>query len=611
MGPLHRELRRTLLKLGGAGPLTDGELLGRFAAQQDQVAFEEIVRRHGPMVLRVCQRVLHHAQDAEDALQATFIVLARKASLIAKAESVASWLHGVAFRVSLKAKTSAGRRRVHERRAEKSAVVEDGPQEPSADEWRVVRSAMDAELGHLPDKYRAPVVLCYLEGKTNQEAAQQLGCPMGTVAYRLSRARDLLRDRLLRRGLTLPAGGIAAVLAQEAATAAAGTMPPTLLAVTVQGAAATELPPQVVALVDATLRSMAPRKLRMAAAMVVATGVLGLGATMFVRWAGAKPLDVGAPRSAPVAAPPRSVPGAIIWDPVQQVFVPIANPRSEILSAAWSADGKVLAIGFSGGVSLYDGSASAKRTAFGSEGEVVLQGLPFDVHKGLPVTRMVFSPDGRTLASLAGGERDGELALWDMRSLQMTSVIPFRGTVSYKRLPTDARPETQLAFTPGGATLIQHIERSGVHLWDVASGSQKPLALPDGCSCLSVSPDGTTLALFRERTRDILVWDLATRQERRAYRVDGNNVAFHVAVSPQGQQLALEVQTITGEVGVFLIEVGSRKGRRISGEGWSGWPGKNLEFSPDGTKLMRTGTNSAQHAQVDVGKGASGTTSVP
>src|SRR5262245_48343397 len=122
MGPLGKMLRRTLFKLGSAGPLSDGQLLERFRAQQDQAAFEELVRRHGPMVLRVCQRVLHHAQDAEDAYQATFIVLMRKAEAVARMESVGGWLHGVAFRVALKAKAQ-----VSHRAARDKASCEGGP----------------------------------------------------------------------------------------------------------------------------------------------------------------------------------------------------------------------------------------------------------------------------------------------------------------------------------------------------------------------------------------------------------------------------------------------------------------------------------------------------
>src|SRR5262249_46510385 len=153
----------------------------------------------------VCRRVLASAGDADDAFQATFLVLVRKARSIAKRDSVASWLHGVAHRVALDARAAAARRRAHERRGAAMPTEEMPPDGTRAE----VRQVLDEELGRLPEKYRAPLVLCYLEGKTNDEAAGQLGCTRGTVAGRLSRARDLLRGRLARRGVTLTAAAVA------------------------------------------------------------------------------------------------------------------------------------------------------------------------------------------------------------------------------------------------------------------------------------------------------------------------------------------------------------------------------------------------------------------
>src|SRR5262249_12460506 len=155
-----------------AAILTDEQLLARFVASQDQVAFEELVRRHGPMVLRVCRRILHHAQDAEDAFQATFIVLMRKARTISRRELLANWLHGVAFRVALKAKNSAGQR--HARATgSMDTVLEDNSQIQGTGDttWRDLRPLLDEEVHLLPERYRAPIVLCYLEGKTNEETA--------------------------------------------------------------------------------------------------------------------------------------------------------------------------------------------------------------------------------------------------------------------------------------------------------------------------------------------------------------------------------------------------------------------------------------------------------
>jgi RNA polymerase sigma factor (sigma-70 family) len=174
---------------------TDSQLLKRFAGQRDPVAFAALVRRHGPMVLAVCRRVLCSAHDADDAFQATFLVLVRKAGAIARPELLGNWLYGVAYRVAVKARANAARRSEHEKRAPVKAWV-DPVMEATA---REERSVLDAELHHMPEQYRAPLVLCYLEGKTNAEAARMLGWPTGSISGRLARARELLRKRLVRR----------------------------------------------------------------------------------------------------------------------------------------------------------------------------------------------------------------------------------------------------------------------------------------------------------------------------------------------------------------------------------------------------------------------------
>jgi RNA polymerase sigma factor (sigma-70 family) len=177
---------------------TDSQLLKRFASQQDQAAFADLVRRHRPMVLGVCRRVLGDAHDTDDAFQATFLVLVRKAGAIAQPELLANWLYGVAYRVALKARANAARRSEHERRAPVKAWVEPIVEATG----RELRSALNAELHHLPEQYRAPLVLCYFKGKTNAEAARLLGWPTGSISGRLARARDLLRKRLVRRCLS-------------------------------------------------------------------------------------------------------------------------------------------------------------------------------------------------------------------------------------------------------------------------------------------------------------------------------------------------------------------------------------------------------------------------
>ncbi len=186
--------------------LSDGELLERFVRQHEEAAFAELVQRHGPMVLSVCRRVLRHSQDADDAFQATFLVLAQKAHRLRRPGLLANWLYGVAYRTALNARQRAARRSKREREAAKRIVPSGIPER----EALVLRRVLDEELRRLPEIYRAPLVLCYLEGKTNKEAARLLGWPIGSMAHRLARGRNLLRKRLEARlvGLTivLPAG---------------------------------------------------------------------------------------------------------------------------------------------------------------------------------------------------------------------------------------------------------------------------------------------------------------------------------------------------------------------------------------------------------------------
>jgi RNA polymerase sigma factor (sigma-70 family) len=225
-------LRRALMAVQDE---EDAELLCRFVATGEEEAFTGLVRRHGAMVLGVCRRVLGDVHDAEDAFQATFLVLARRAVAIRKRESLASWLYGVAYRVSLKARSAASRRPQAGDQAAEPASMAD-PVAESA--WRELRPVIDEELSRLPEKYRAPLVLCYLEGKTNEEAAQLLGWTKGTVSGRLARARDLLRPRLARRGLAPAAGGVAALLAQRGPAPASALVESTVNAVLAGGVTA-------------------------------------------------------------------------------------------------------------------------------------------------------------------------------------------------------------------------------------------------------------------------------------------------------------------------------------------------------------------------------------
>ena len=199
--------------------LSDGQLLERFVERRDAAAFDVIVERYGPLVWGVCRRVLRHHHDAEDAFQATFLVLARRAASVMPREKLGNWLYGVAFQTAMNVMATRAKRRVRERpdwaMTEPAAV----PAE-YADELLV---RLDREIARLPEKYRMPIILCELEGKTHRQAADQLGWPVGTVSGRLSRARALLATRLSRPGTPLTVGALGAVLAHDAARAGGAT----------------------------------------------------------------------------------------------------------------------------------------------------------------------------------------------------------------------------------------------------------------------------------------------------------------------------------------------------------------------------------------------------
>jgi RNA polymerase sigma factor (sigma-70 family) len=202
-----------------AEDLSDENLLDQFLSSdqaESEEAFRALVDRHGPMVLGVCRHVLNRHHDAEDVFQATFLVLARKGGLIRNRRVLAGWLHEVAYRMAVKARTGAVRRRAVEREgvAMLPRAIEPGNQDQEA-AWNELRPVLHAEVNRLPDRYRLPVILSYLEGKTNEEVAELLEWPLGTVKGRLSRARDLLRSRLLRRGLSLAAAFLVKSLSED------------------------------------------------------------------------------------------------------------------------------------------------------------------------------------------------------------------------------------------------------------------------------------------------------------------------------------------------------------------------------------------------------------
>lgn len=285
--------------------LSDRELLELFVQRREEAAFAALVRRHGPMVLSVCRRVLRHNQDAEDAFQATFLVLVEKARRLQRPESLANWLYGVAYRTALHARQRGARRSAREREAALMSAPRGDPEVDSQE----LRRILDEELNRLPEKYRAPLVLCYLEGKTNEEAARVLGWPSGSMSHRLARGRELLRERLQSRfaGLSIATPAlwlaehlqpvvVSPVLAQATVHAAV-----IMAGAKVAAAGAAVISASVRELRDATLRSLGPSSKSWSWLLVVlllAVSLLGIGTAVIAAgdWLG---LGSGSCTSAP------------------------------------------------------------------------------------------------------------------------------------------------------------------------------------------------------------------------------------------------------------------------------------------------------------------------
>jgi len=260
--------------------LDDRLLLERFVATGDAAAFAALVQRHGPMVMGVCRRLLHDAHEAEDAFQATFLVLVHKARSVGRPELLGPWLHGVAYRTAARARQAA-RRRAREREA---VAMPDG--DPKVEVvWHELRQVLDEELDRLAPKYRVPLVLFYLEGKTTEEVARQLACPKGTVLSRLARGRERLRLRLVRRGVAPSAGLLVGVLATQAAVPAElalGTVEAAVLTAAGQ-AASGAIPATVAVLTKGVLRAMLLNKLKVAGVVLLAVTAAVVGAVVCVR----------------------------------------------------------------------------------------------------------------------------------------------------------------------------------------------------------------------------------------------------------------------------------------------------------------------------------------
>jgi len=262
--------------------LSDAQLLSRFAEARDataESAFRELVNRHGGLVMGVCRQVLRQQHDADDAFQATFLVLVRKAGSIQVRESLGPWLYSVAYRTAQRARASASRFRGGDMSQVEAAQVS-----PADDDHLDVRPLLHEEISRLPDRYRTPIVLCHLEGKTHEEAARLLDWPVGTVSGRLSRGRELLKSRLERRGLGVPSALGAASWLNLTQPIPISMVESTLTAAS-RFATAQSVSTSVLSLTQGVLRSMLLNKIRMTAALLLVFGAATTGAGVWAHWA--------------------------------------------------------------------------------------------------------------------------------------------------------------------------------------------------------------------------------------------------------------------------------------------------------------------------------------
>jgi RNA polymerase sigma factor (sigma-70 family) len=287
IGEAIRHLRKALLVQDGAG-LSDAQLLGLFIEQRDEAAAAALVRRHSPMVWGVCRRVLGSHHDAEDAFQATFLVLVRRAATIAPREMVGNWLYGVAYQTALKAKATRTKRRIRERQA---AALPELRVERS-NHQRELQDVLDQELTRLPHIYRVAIVLCDLEGQTRIEAARHLGVPPGTIAARLTRGRALLAKRLTRHGLAITGGKVAAALSEQAASAnqLTAVVSSTIRSVTAfaagEAASTGVISAQAAALTEGMVKAMFLSKIKVATGIVLVITATAGGGLLYQTQAG-------------------------------------------------------------------------------------------------------------------------------------------------------------------------------------------------------------------------------------------------------------------------------------------------------------------------------------
>jgi RNA polymerase sigma factor (sigma-70 family) len=556
---------------------TDGQLLRHFVSCRDGAAFAELVRRHGPLVLGVCRRLLADAHDADDAFQATFLVLIRRAAALDGSNSLGPWLYGVARRTALKARAAALRRNARQ------TEVHDMPAPEAADalERRELRHVLEEELDGLPEKYRTPLVLCYLQGYTHEQAAHALGRPAGSMSRHVGRALELLRGRLVRRGAVLTTGVLSAALANDLAagpvpTVLAGATVRAALAVASGGAAAAS----VVALADSVACELVGSRVKIVTALLVSLVVAVGGAGLVAQSAPPPPASVpeseeARPEEAEPPAPARADTDPLPAGALVRFGTPRLRHGQAISGVAFSKDSKTLA------TSSWDRTVSLWQLPSGKEIR------RFEGHTAF-VSCVALSPDGALLAS--GGE---DFRLWDAttgKELHRAAATP--GEVWAVAFSPDGKLAAYGTSNPGGVGAVNVVE--------AANG--KPVAQlgghTNGVRAVVFSPDGKSLA-SAGYDNAIRLWDVAGSKQ--TAQLDGHTGGtLSVAFSADGKALASG--SSDGTVRLWDVAAG-KETKKFNAEEGKGGGVTGVSFSPDG-KLVAACTSATRVVRVyDVAAG--------
>ncbi|HTU18961.1 MAG TPA: sigma-70 family RNA polymerase sigma factor [Gemmataceae bacterium] len=623
--PPHSALLSHLYRLTSP-PLDDAELLRRWVQRRDEDAFAALVTRHGRMVQGVCRRVLGNRQDAEDAFQAAFLILARKAAAIRHPEALPGWLHGVAVRLAYKARAVAARRRCP---GADSSVCE--PRDPHLDPLdalsaRELLALIDREIARLPEVYRLPLVLCDLEERTQAEAARLLGWTLGSLRGRLLRGRERLRARLARRGIA-PAV-LAAVFAQGTADAAALTASVTRLAVRFSTCpTSAEVSPSVATLVREGIRGMMLTKLKIVSVVILAVSTFVAGAGLLA-WPNPSPVPPQVEQKANnklPSAPSRAKPQVRrdqAGDPLPAEALSrlgtIRFRHGELIQyLAFGPDGKTLVShGGGSGIRFWDVStgkeiqrfleqANAQSIALSPNGKLLAIRLITNNPKDKAIAirefetgrllrsfgdarargDLLFSPDGKLLAAFSG---QNDMELWNPASDRRLHTLKGHKDIIWS-----------LAFSADGKTLVSSSDDKTIRFWDTATGKElRQIKHNQGIAEIALSPDGKFLAsidaikhtsqnatLWTNDHR-VRLWDASTGKELRQVTMSAKEMApkllggfFNLGFAPGGKTLL--AGSVDGVLHFWNPETGTEV-RQIPG--FTGSPAP-FAFAPDGKTI--------------------------